>query len=153
MRPSSHNTALRRVDVAAHCRVQNLTGQARIGPDPLPCDVSLASQEAGILQLQHVRSSWITLLRGRGEYRQLLGGRYPGRGIAFLPRFLVAEDIAAKRLALVLTGYVSTRLPLYVMFPKGHYVLAKVKALVAFLTAAINDKPGAEAGAPRVAGR
>jgi len=64
-----------------------------------------------------------------------------GMGIAFLPRFLVAEDIAAKRLLVLLPDYVSERLPLYVIFPKGHYVLAKVKAFVDFLTAAINDKP------------
>jgi DNA-binding transcriptional LysR family regulator len=63
-----------------------------------------------------------------------------GMGIAFLPRFLVAEDIAAKRLTPVLSDYVSARLPLYVMFPKGHYVLAKVKAFVDYLTAALNDK-------------
>jgi hypothetical protein len=40
------------------------------------------------------------------------------------------------------------------MFPKGHYVLAKVKAFVDFLTAAINDKPIPEAGGGlRVASR
>src|SRR5581483_5663916 len=64
-----------------------------------------------------------------------------GMGIAFLPRFLVAEDIAAKRLVPVLGDYVSARLPLYVMFPKGRYTLAKVKAFVDFLAATINDKP------------
>jgi len=64
-----------------------------------------------------------------------------GMGIAFLPRFLVAEDIAAKRLVPVLADYVSARLPLYVMFPKGRYTLAKVKAFVDFLAATINDKP------------
>ena len=76
-----------------------------------------------------------------------------GMGIAFLPKFLVAEDIAAKRLTPVLTDYVSARLPLYVMFPSGHYVLAKVKAFVDFLTAAINDKPLPESDALRVAAR
>ncbi len=64
-----------------------------------------------------------------------------GMGIAFLPRFLVADDIAAKRLLVLLPDYVSERMPLYVIFPKGHYVLAKVKAFVDFLTATINDKP------------
>lgn len=64
-----------------------------------------------------------------------------GMGIAFLPRFLVSDDIAAKRLAVVLSDHVSARLPLYVMFPKGHYMLAKVKAFVDFLSATINDKP------------
>lgn len=62
-----------------------------------------------------------------------------GMGIAFLPRFLVADDIAAKRLVTVLPDYVSARLPLYVMFPKGHYMLAKVKAFVDYLSAAISD--------------
>jgi DNA-binding transcriptional LysR family regulator len=64
-----------------------------------------------------------------------------GMGIAFLPRFLVADDIAAKRLVTVLPDYVSARLPLYVMFPKGHYMLAKVKAFVDYLSAAISDSP------------
>lgn len=53
----------------------------------------------------------------------------------------------------MLTDYVSARLPLYVMFPKGHYVLAKVKAFVDFLTATINDKPVPEPAALRAAGR
>lgn len=64
-----------------------------------------------------------------------------GMGIAYLPRFLLAEDLAAKRLSAVLSEYVSERLPLYVIFPKGHYVLAKVKAFVDFLAKAINEKP------------
>jgi DNA-binding transcriptional LysR family regulator len=61
-------------------------------------------------------------------------------GIGFLPRFILAEDIAAKRVVPVLSDYVSTRLPLYVMFPKGHYVLAKVKAFVDFLVVAMDEK-------------
>jgi len=77
-----------------------------------------------------------------------------GMGIAFLPRFVVAEDIAAKRLVAVLPDYVSARLPLYVMFPKGHYVLAKVKAFVDFLTTAMSDGPAvSEPSALRAAGR
>jgi DNA-binding transcriptional LysR family regulator len=64
-----------------------------------------------------------------------------GMGIAFLPRFIVADDIAAKRVVPVLSDYVSARLPLHVMFPKGHYMLAKVKAFVDFLVATMSDKP------------
>lgn len=67
-----------------------------------------------------------------------------GMGVAYLPRFLLADDLAAKRVTAVLTEYVSERLPLYVIFPKGHYVLAKVKAFVDFLTKAINEKPPAQ---------
>ncbi|MDY6949268.1 MAG: substrate binding domain-containing protein, partial [Pseudomonadota bacterium] len=62
-----------------------------------------------------------------------------GMGIAFLPRFIVAEDIAAKRVVPVLADYVSAQLPLYLMFPKGHYVLAKVKAFVDFLVTTMSD--------------
>lgn len=64
-----------------------------------------------------------------------------GMGIGFLPRFILADDIAAKRVVPVLSDYVSARLPLYVMFPKGHYMLAKVKAFVDFLVATMGDKP------------
>ena len=67
-----------------------------------------------------------------------------GMGIAYLPRFLLAEDLAAKRVTPVLSEYVSERLPLYVIFPKGHYVLAKVKAFVDFLAKTINEKPPAQ---------
>lgn len=63
-----------------------------------------------------------------------------GMGIGFLPRFILADDIAAKRVVPVLSDYVSARLPLYVMFPKGHYVLAKVKAFVDFLVATMGEK-------------
>jgi len=63
-----------------------------------------------------------------------------GLGIAFLPKIFVAEDLAAKRLVAVLPGYVTERLPLYIMFPRGHYVLAKVKAFVDFMTTAIDEK-------------
>ena len=71
---------------------------------------------------------------------------YPrGMGIAFLPRFIVAEDIAEKRLIAILTDYVSARLPLYIMFPNGHYVLAKVKAFVDYLSASIGGQSGPKA--------
>lgn len=72
-----------------------------------------------------------------------------GMGIAFLPRFIVAEDIAEKRLTAILTDYVSARLPLYIMFPRGHYVLAKVKAFVDYLAASIDGQSVPEAVDPR----
>jgi len=56
-----------------------------------------------------------------------------GMGIGFLPEFLLKDDIAAKKVVPILTDQVSAVIPLYLLFPKGHYVLAKVKALVDFL--------------------
>jgi DNA-binding transcriptional LysR family regulator len=76
-----------------------------------------------------------------------------GMGIAYLPRIFLAEDLAAKRLVSVLSTYVAERLPLYIMFPRGHYVLAKVKAFVDFITAAINEKDEAAPVASSDSGR
>jgi len=64
-----------------------------------------------------------------------------GMGIAFLPRFLLQQDIAEKRVVTILPGHVSAKLPLYLIFPKGHYVLAKVKAFVDFLSEALAEAP------------
>ena len=64
-----------------------------------------------------------------------------GMGIAFLPKIFLAEDLAAKRLVSILPSFVTERLPLYIMFPRGHYVLAKVKAFVDYMTTAIDEKP------------
>ena len=75
-----------------------------------------------------------------------------GMGIAYLPRFLLADDLAAKRLTAVLADYVSECLPLYVIFPKGHYALAKVKAFVDFLSLTINEKPPVAEGTGRAIG-
>lgn len=60
-----------------------------------------------------------------------------GMGIAFLPRFLLEEDLAAKNLEVVLPGFVTNRLPLYLVYEKGHYILAKVKAFVDFFSAEV----------------
>jgi DNA-binding transcriptional LysR family regulator len=60
-----------------------------------------------------------------------------GMGIAFLPRFLLEEDLAAKNLEAVLPSFVTNRLSLYLVYPKGHYVLAKVKAFVDFFSSEV----------------
>jgi len=72
-----------------------------------------------------------------------------GMGIAYLPRFLLNEDIVEKRLETVLSSYVSAKLPLYLIFPKGHYVLSKVKAFVDLLTTSLAAHPYAEAETDR----
>ncbi|MQP65012.1 LysR family transcriptional regulator [Niveispirillum sp. SYP-B3756] len=62
-----------------------------------------------------------------------------GMGIAFLPRFLIEQDLAAGRLEMVLNGHVTTKLPLYLVYAKGNYVLAKVKAFVDFMSQSLNE--------------
>jgi len=58
-----------------------------------------------------------------------------GMGISYLPRFLIEDDIAAGALEVLLSDVVSERVPLYLIFPKGNYVMAKVRAFVDFFTA------------------
>ena len=72
-------------------------------------------------------------------------------GVAYLPRFLIDDDLATGRLELLLPHIVSHRLPLYVMFPKGHYMLSKVKAFVDFLQAEIGGVMGGSAARPEPA--
>lgn len=57
-----------------------------------------------------------------------------GLGISYLPSFLVEEDVAAGRLEILLPDLVTEQIPLYLMFPKGNYTLAKVRAFVDFFT-------------------
>lgn len=67
-----------------------------------------------------------------------------GIGLAFLPRFVAAESIAAGHLIPVLTDDVSAEVPLYLIFPKAHYQLAKVRTFVDFMSAAVmNEALGA----------
>ncbi len=55
-----------------------------------------------------------------------------GLGVSYLPRFLVAEDIAANRLVSLLDDVVSERIPLHIIFPRGNFALSKVRAFVDF---------------------
>jgi len=66
-------------------------------------------------------------------------GLLAGMGLAFLPRFLVEQDLASKRIETVLPDLVTTRLPLYLIYPKGRYALAKVKAFVDYFSAVMGE--------------
>lgn len=63
-----------------------------------------------------------------------------GLGISYLPRFLVEDDIAARRLEVLLPDLVNERIPLHVIFPRGNYALAKVRAFVDFVRAEMPDQ-------------
>jgi len=67
-----------------------------------------------------------------------------GMGIAYLPRFLIDEDIASGELEILLPDIVSERMPLHLIFPKGNYQLAKVRAFVDFFLAKIETGPVAQ---------
>ncbi|WP_174836143.1 LysR family transcriptional regulator [Sphingomonas sp. CL5.1] len=61
-----------------------------------------------------------------------------GMGIGYLPRFLLEQDIASRKIEVVLPGIVTQRLPLYLLFSRGSYAMSKVRAFVDFLAAEMN---------------
>jgi DNA-binding transcriptional LysR family regulator len=68
-----------------------------------------------------------------------------GVGLAFLPSFIVSGDIESGRLRALLTDQVKAEIPLYAIYPKQQYQLAKVRGFIEFLHRVISD------GAPSVA--
>jgi DNA-binding transcriptional LysR family regulator len=56
-----------------------------------------------------------------------------GMGLAFLPSFLVAEDIAAGRLELLLAERFKSECTLYGVYPSRRYLSAKVRTFLDFL--------------------
>lgn len=63
-----------------------------------------------------------------------------GLGISYLPAFLVEGDIASGKLEALLPDLVDEQIALYLMFPKGNYGLAKVRAFVDFLSREISGE-------------
>jgi DNA-binding transcriptional LysR family regulator len=69
-----------------------------------------------------------------------------GLGISYLPLFLVEGDISAGLLEPLLPDVVTQQIPFYLIFPKGNYKLAKVRAFVDFMRNEMRDE-----SEPRVA--
>lgn len=57
-----------------------------------------------------------------------------GLGLAFLPEFLIQDDLAAGRLTTVLDSMPEQSLPLYAVYPPSRAVLPRVRAFVDYLT-------------------
>lgn len=58
-----------------------------------------------------------------------------GMGLAFLPKWLVAEDIAAGRLEHVMSGQVLFEGKLFAVYPSRKYLSAKVRTFIDFVAA------------------
>lgn len=58
-----------------------------------------------------------------------------GMGLAFLPKWLVAEDIAAGRLEHVMSGHVFFEGKLFAVYPSRKYLSAKVRTFIDFIAA------------------
>jgi DNA-binding transcriptional LysR family regulator len=58
-----------------------------------------------------------------------------GMGLAVLPTFMIADDLAAERLRRVVPAFLPTRLGIYAAYPQGKRVPSKTRALVDALAA------------------
>jgi DNA-binding transcriptional LysR family regulator len=56
-----------------------------------------------------------------------------GMGLAFLPKWLVCQDLTDKRLELVLSELPPTRAQLFSVYPSRKYLSAKVRTFVDFV--------------------
>lgn len=56
-----------------------------------------------------------------------------GEGIGFMPSYSVRGDLKCKSLVRLLTKYVTPTLPLYVVYPGGRHLTAKVRMCIDFL--------------------
>lgn len=68
-----------------------------------------------------------------------------GIGIAVLPSFMVAPDVAAGRLTEVLAEFRFVRLAVHAVYPGGRAVSAKIRAFVEVLAAYLKNPPWAKA--------
>ena len=62
-------------------------------------------------------------------------------GIGRCPSFVVAEDIAAGRLEVVLADQVSEEIGIYLVYPHARHLAAKVRVLADFLTRSARQNP------------
>lgn len=64
-----------------------------------------------------------------------------GRGIAFLPTFIVGAALQSGHLQTLLTGYPAPRLDLCVVYPPNRHLSAKVRLFTAFLAERFTRRP------------
>lgn len=92
------------------------------------------------------------LVAGDAEATVLVEGRFlvnsaraacalaaEGKGIAFLPRFAVSDDIAAGRLVTLLDGWAGAANPVSAVYLEGHRLPRKIRALIDFAVADIRS--------------
>lgn len=65
-----------------------------------------------------------------------------GLGIAELPRYLVADDLRARRLVAVLEPHAPEGRGVYVLYPQTRFLPARVRVLIDHLVPALEDALG-----------
>jgi DNA-binding transcriptional LysR family regulator len=94
--------------------------------------------------------------RSRGSFAVPVEGRFlaasgtvlraaalEGAGLAVLPTFMIADDLRAGRLVVVLAGWSYVRLAVHALYPAGATVPAKVRAFVDAMAEALRTPPWA----------
>ncbi len=76
----------------------------------------------------------------------LLEAARSGLGLAYLPRFMLAGDLAQGRLQEVLHEHCREELGIYALYPSHAHPPAKVRAFVDFLVQRLGAQPGLEPG-------
>ena len=64
-----------------------------------------------------------------------------GRGIAFLPTFIVGADLQEGRLRSILTGYATPRLSISVLYPPSRHLSAKIRLFTEFMAERFAGRP------------
>jgi DNA-binding transcriptional LysR family regulator len=73
-----------------------------------------------------------------------------GMGIAVLPRWLIADDLAAGRLETVLPEALTIKAPLMAVYPSRKYLSAKVRTFIDFIAADPRLKQASEGPPPAI---
>ena len=73
-----------------------------------------------------------------------------GMGMAMLPRWLIADDLADGRLELVLPEATTLKIPLMAVYPSRKYLSAKVRTFIDFLAADPRLKQASEGPPPAI---
>lgn len=64
-----------------------------------------------------------------------------GAGVAYMPRFIVGEDVAAGRLQTALDDFVQSAQRIFLVHPRGRNLAPKLRAFVEFVTARFQPPP------------
>ena len=64
-----------------------------------------------------------------------------GRGIAFLPTFIVGADLQEGRLRSILTGHATPRLSISVLYPPSRHLSAKIRLFTEFMAERFAGRP------------
>ncbi|HEU4664422.1 MAG TPA: LysR family transcriptional regulator [Dokdonella sp.] len=116
--------------------------------------VELERHACLVLDVGAIADRWELQRRGRSEAVRvparvrsnnaiaLLDACRAGAGVALLPQFAVAGDIAAGRLVRVLDAWAATEQGIFAIYPGNRFIPAKVRAFVAFVEECVRGVGG-----------